>query len=134
MQIEKHEVRRTSIMRDALLGAAEATETPIACSLSDPELARRAAELERELFSAVEEVAELPDGYAYRFPADRQSIEKLVAFIAFERECCPFFTFELSFLPNQGPVWLQLRGSQEIEEFVSSLHGSISVAVTNRSG
>jgi hypothetical protein len=95
-------------------------DTPIACSLSDPELARRAAELERDLFSAVAEIEELPDGYAYRFPADQAWIDKLIQFIAFERECCPFFTFELVFAPNQGPVWLRLRGSEEIKAFVAA--------------
>lgn len=101
--------------------AAATVETPIACNLSDPELARRAAELERGLFSAAEEVEELPDGYGYRFPADQEWLAKIVQFIGFERECCPFFTFELVFAPNQGPVWLRLRGSAEIKAFVAQI-------------
>ncbi|MGH2535442.1 MAG: hypothetical protein ACRDJW_24540 [Thermomicrobiales bacterium] len=103
---------------------SDQTAAPIACNLSDPELARWAAELERDLFSAVAEVEELPDGYAYRFPAAPDWIDKLIQFIAFERQCCPFFTFELVFEPNQGPVWLRLRGSDEIKAFVAQLHPS----------
>jgi hypothetical protein len=42
----------------------------------------------------------------------------MLAFIAVEKECCPFFTFELALEPNDGPVWLRLRGSAEIKAFV----------------
>jgi hypothetical protein len=38
-----------------------------------------------------------------------------VSFVAEERACCPFFTFELHYEPNLGPIWLRLRGSAEIK-------------------
>jgi hypothetical protein len=90
----------------------------IACLLSEREKAMRADEVGRELSGNVEEVEELADGYAYRFPAGEPWAEKLTAFVSFERRCCPFATYELSFTPHLGPVWLRVRGSAAVKRFV----------------
>ena len=94
-------------------------DIPIACALSDPELARRAAALEAELFAGVLETKELPDGYAFRFPAETGWLVSLATFIAEERRCCPFFTFELVCEPGEGPIWLRLRGREGVKEFIA---------------
>jgi hypothetical protein len=79
----------------------------------------RGEELAGGLFAAVEEVAELPDGYAYRFPSDGGQLEPLLEFIAAERRCCPFLAFELAFAPHGGPLWLRLRGSPQAKAFIA---------------
>ena len=94
---------------------------PIACLLPEEELAVREADLLRELFPAIQETRELPDGYAYRFPGDAEWVLKLAQFVVFERVCCPFFTFEMDFEPEQGPVWLHLRGPEGTKEFLEPL-------------
>jgi hypothetical protein len=33
--------------------------------------------------------------------------------------CCPFFTFELTFEPDSGPIWLRVRGQEGVKEFIS---------------
>jgi hypothetical protein len=103
-------------------GRTSSEEAPsdevIACLLSERERAIRADEIGRELSGHVEAIAELSDGYAYRFPAGEPWAEKLTEFVAFERRCCPFATYELSFAPHQGPVWLRVRGSAAIKRFV----------------
>ena len=38
-----------------------------------------------------------------------------------QRACCPFFTFALVFEPQQGPLWLHLRGPAGTKEFVASM-------------
>lgn len=93
-------------------------ETPVACLLSEREQAVRGDVLGREIFSRVEQVVELPDGYAYRFPAAEAGGEALLGFVAAERRCCPFLAFELAFEPDGGPVWLRLRGSADAKRFV----------------
>ena len=98
--------------------AQTATDLPIACALPDEELARRGEELSTDLFSACEQVSELPDGYAFRFPGERAWADKLLAFISSERECCPFFTFELLFEPDGGPISLRMRGPEGTKEFI----------------
>ena len=94
-------------------------DIPIACTLSDPELARRTAEIEESLFAGVLETSELSDGYAFRFPADPEWLPRLATFIAEERRCCPFFTFELVCQPAEGPIWLHLRGREGVKEFIA---------------
>lgn len=83
----------------------------IACSLSDPERARRLASLEREIFSRTITARELEDGYAFVFPGDREWLARLATFIAEERECCPFFRFELA-VEADGPIQLRLSGPE----------------------
>ena len=96
-----------------------AQDDVIACLLSEREAAIRGEELAGGLFAAVEEVAELLDGYGYRFPSDSTQLEPLLAFIAAERRCCPFLTFELAFEPHGGPLWLRLRGSPQVKAFIA---------------
>ena len=70
------------------------------------------------LFSRITGKKELPDGYAFEFPGDPQMTEKLVNFIQGERSCCTFFRFELEFEPDNGPVWLSLRGPDPVKSFI----------------
>jgi hypothetical protein len=91
----------------------------IACLLSEREAAIRGEELASGLFAAVEEITELPDGYGYRFSGDGSPLELLLEFIAAERRCCPFLTFELVFPLHNGPLWLRLRGSPEVKSFIA---------------
>ena len=91
---------------------------PVACNLSEPDVAVRREVVTHDLFRHAEETRELEDGFAYRFPAAEPRAGKLLDFMAAERRCCTFFTFELAFEPNAGPVWLRLRGSPEIKAFI----------------
>jgi hypothetical protein len=101
-----------------------ANELPIACTLSGAELAERGDEV-GDLFKAVEQVRELADGYAFRFSGSDASASSLLEFVLAERRCCPFFTFELVFEPNSGPIWVHLRGSSAIKEYVAAAWGEI---------
>jgi hypothetical protein len=98
--------------------AIKAEDLAIACRLSEAEQAIREEELARDIFSNCQEVIELADGYAFRFAGDGEWAAKLVEFIALERKCCPFFTFELVFEPQEGPIWLRLRGPEGVKDFV----------------
>lgn len=109
-------------MRKELLMSDQVTqhidEACIACKLLGQEFAERKEAISRDLFAHVEQVEELPDGFGYRFPAAEPWAAKILEFIAAEKQCCPFFTFELVFEANDGPLWLRLRGSAEIKAFV----------------
>jgi len=96
----------------------------IACLLSEREAAIRGEELAGGLFVAVEEVAELSDGYGYRFSNNASHLEPLLEFIAAECRCCPFLTFELAFEPYSGPLWLRLRGSPQVKAFIAEAFNS----------
>ncbi|MDQ2805973.1 MAG: hypothetical protein M3Z04_03495 [Chloroflexota bacterium] len=99
----------------------ETNSLPIACSLTDTALAERQKQLILALFNVIQQVQELADGYAFQFASDRNTVARLTEFISVERECCPFFAFELIFEPNRGPLWLRLRGGAGVKEFIQTL-------------
>ena len=70
------------------------------------------------LFGAVQEIRELPNGYAFRLPNDASLLLKATEFITLERLCCPFFGFGLEVEPEGGPVWLRLTGGAGIKPFI----------------
>ncbi len=95
--------------------------SPVACCLSAPERRARQAALQATVFAEARQAQELADGYALQFAGDAAQTAQLLDFITFERECCPFFTFELHFEPDHGPVWLRLRGPEGTKAFVGEL-------------
>lgn len=100
-------------------------EPSLACTLLGRELAERKEAISRDLFAHADRVEELPDGFGYRFPSADPWAANALDVIAVERRCCPFFTFELVFEPNDGPLWLRLRGSEAIKDVVRSELGGI---------
>ena len=103
-------------------------DLPIVCRLLGPELRAREQVLQREIFSGVQEVRELPDGYALRYPGEARWLATLAEFIRFERACCPFLRFELHAEQQDGPLWLRLRGPEGAKEFIAALLGSAATA------
>lgn len=95
-------------------------EPGLSCSLVGREFAERKETLTRDLFAHAEHVEELPDGFAYRFPAGDPWPGQVLDVIAAERKCCPFFTFEMVFEPDGGPLWLRLRGPEGVKAFVGA--------------
>ena len=102
----------------------QADDEVIACLLSERDYAIRSEELAGGLFATVEAIDELPDGYAYRFAGAESPLESLLEFIAAERRCCPFLTFEIAFEPHGGPLWLRMRGSPRVKAFIADAFNS----------
>src|SRR5436305_10154840 len=95
-------------------------ESPLACDMSafaPAERSRHLAAIE-EVFGAVKEIRELPDGYAFRLPGESAWVMKIADFITRERLCCPFFGFALELEPEGGALWLSLTGREGIKPFV----------------
>ena len=89
----------------------------IACRLSGEGLKDR-MEVVRELYSGVLSTRELADGYELTYPGSDEWAEKLTDFIRSERQCWPFFVFELKFEPEQGPIRMSIRGGDGVKEFL----------------
>jgi hypothetical protein len=70
------------------------------------------------LFKTAQEVQELPDGFAIRFPNEPGKFMEIANFIESERLCCPFFNFNLEVEPNQGPLWLRLTGGEGVKDLL----------------
>jgi hypothetical protein len=96
-----------------------------------------------QLYGAVQEVQELPDGYAFRLP-NRPEILPLVAEdLNMERLCCPFVRYTLDVEPYGGPYWLRFTGGAGVKEFLrmsfescnllnEQVAGAAGFSVTNR--
>lgn len=97
-----------------------ADTTVAACKLTDKEQVKRSQRLRKELFSKVREVRELEDGYALKLPGEKEMVDKVYEHSMIERECCPFFEFEITMTPDHGPVWLKFKGGQKIKEMLNA--------------
>ena len=105
------------------------TDIPLACGLTGREKTGRLRELARMLSQRIGDVRELEDGYALAVPGTGKWLAAVTEFIALERECCPFLTFELVLEPQRGPLTVRMRGPPGVKEF---LRGE--AAVFGRSG
>jgi hypothetical protein len=90
----------------------------IACNLTPEELRKRGADLLPGLVQIALERRPIVDGYAFRFAPDPAVLESVVSIIKEERECCPFFRFQLTWEPAAGPVWLSVSGPVGTREFI----------------
>jgi RimJ/RimL family protein N-acetyltransferase len=97
-----------------------ALDVPIACTLTERELAERRAGLLAELGRHREEVHWLADGAAFRYPSTGAVLELITEFVRLESRCCPFLRFRLTVEPAGGPVWLELTGAPGTREFLEA--------------
>ena len=95
-------------------------EQPVACSLSEPELAARRASVLAAIRRDQQEARWLPDGVALRFAAEPGRLATLAAFIDLEHRCCAFLRFRLTVEPGGGPIWLELTGPPGTREFLAA--------------
>jgi hypothetical protein len=111
-----------SIEKDGGAGEQKAQEKkPIfACNLLalKPDERKRHSEVTKQMRGVTKEKRELADGYGFRFPSDQSTILLVSEFVARERLCCPFFTFEMVVEPEDGPLWLRLRGAEGVKKFI----------------
>ena len=88
------------------------------CKLTSPELQKRKATVLADLRRQVLEKKELANGYAFKFKGTDAVIDQLHEFIKTERQCCGFFTFNLSIAGDQGAIWLELTGDDGVKDFI----------------
>jgi hypothetical protein len=93
---------------------------PIACSLSDPELAGRRAELLTGVLREAHAIEPLPDGYRWRFSSAPNLLARLGSVIDGERHCCRFLKFDLHADADLGEVNLDVTGPDGTIEFLSA--------------
>ena len=98
------------------------SSAPLACRLSvfsQRDRARHAGLIE-QLKPLVEEVQELPAGYALRFTEDGSVFARLAEWMRLESVCCPFLDFKLQVVGRCGPVELRLTGRDGVKDFLRS--------------
>lgn len=97
---------------------AQSLELPVACILSAADLSQRKDDI-AELFAHAVAATEYADGYGFAFPAEERQAWQLLDFVLFERACCPFFTFALTFPAPHNVVWLHIRGNAEAKDMMT---------------
>jgi len=109
-------------------------DQPIVCDLTVFPAGERAqlAAAMPELFRAVQQARELPDGYAFQFPNQPGMFMALAHFVEHERQCCPFYHFALEAEPNGGPFWLRFTGSAEVKGFMQTVWKDLTQVVPMR--
>ena len=97
------------------------TAIPIACDLTafTADERERHSAVSSQVAAIVEEVQNLPDGYAFRYRTDASTWMLVAEFAELEGRCCPFFNFTLERVAA-GPVWLRLTGGPGVKEFIAS--------------
>lgn len=73
-----------------------------------------------KFFSSYEQLKELSDGYAFAYQWTNVLAADVVALIELIRRDIPSMQLELVCEPNNGPVWLHIRGSADIKALVHS--------------
>jgi hypothetical protein len=79
----------------------------------------RYRELGRFVGQSVQDVGELPDGYALQLPATAEAFFGVAEWITLERQCCPFMDFALDWRSSQGP-WLRLTGPDGVKAMIGA--------------
>ena len=112
-----------------VLGNGTPLSEIIACNLEAFTQAQRKLhrKLSEKVLTAFQEVKELGNGYAFRFPDDALLLQKINEWITLERLCCPFLNFKLEPLVLQSglsntnnSVWLHLTGGEGVKQFLRS--------------
>lgn len=96
------------------------TDTPIACSLSAPELRERERTILAGLRAHARRVVERPDGYVLELTPSDEAIAAATALIQLERRCCPFLRFTLTVEPAGAGVELALTGASGVRELLAT--------------
>jgi hypothetical protein len=65
-------------------------DTPIACTLSEPESRERGKTVLKSFGAQVRQVEARPDGYTIEIAATDEGLAAAMALIQVERLCCPF--------------------------------------------
>lgn len=99
---------------------AKSKSKQVACKLTTPELQLRKATILESLKKKLQEKKELANGYAYKFSGSDEMVDELTDFIKTERECCDFFTFNLSVNGDKSEAWLELKGAEGAKDFINS--------------
>lgn len=95
-------------------------QPPIACNLSalDSDARAEHGQISKAVLGSVTSIREQPGGYAFRLPTESEMIRKATAFVARERQCCPFFDFALEVGRDGGAVWLGVSGREGVKQYV----------------
>lgn len=100
---------------------AQHNDQPIICDLTAiPTEMREQHVLDAtDIFQKAEEIQELAQGYAFRFPNEAGMWSALASFVEYDRRCCPFYRFGLTAEANHGSLWLTMTGPEGTKDLLN---------------
>ena len=93
----------------------------LVCSLLPKEKQERQKQIKEVLVPFLIKKETIPNGIIFYFKDEENLSNQLMEFIALEKTCCPFFKFDLSILPFQQGIALQVSGMPGVKEFIGNL-------------
>ena len=94
---------------------------PIACTLTQAELATRRNNLLPGLLSRADLTETIPGGFRWSFSETNGLLNDIASVIEAERRCCRFVRFRLTLEPDGGPLWMEVTGPEGTQEFLGSV-------------
>lgn len=94
---------------------------PLACDLSPDSIRSGRARLLPGLADDAISRDETETGYRLTFPASSVTLQRVIAVVDAERQCCRWLHFELTIPPDRGPFTLTLSGPAGAREFLAAL-------------
>lgn len=93
----------------------------LVCKLIGAEKMKKKELLKTEIFSQVKGIDELENGYILKFEDKDDILLKLTDYLMIEKECCPFFIFDLNIQPNSNGISLKITGQEGAKDMLKPL-------------
>ncbi len=65
------------------------------------------------LLNSIDEIQEIEQGYAFKFRRSESLARRIADYLLFEAVNSPQLSFVLVVEPNEGGLWLQIRGPEK---------------------
>lgn len=108
-----------------------AAQLPVACTLTQAELATRRNELLPGLLSRANSQETIPGGLRWSFSETKGLLNDVASVIEAERRCCRFLRFRVTVEPDGGPLWMEVTGPEGAQEFLRSVLFNVSPSSTS---
>lgn len=99
------------------------TDGDLCCTFHQPQDIAHRGGLMTALYESALERRELEQGLAFRWSGDAATERRVFEFVAMERDCCPFLSFELRLAAERGSIWLTVKGPDRVKEFARAEMG-----------
>ncbi len=99
-------------------------DLPIICTLNEEQLRRRRREFLDHVKASAIRATELPDGYAYEFPPDAETLTMLARLVALEHDCCRFLTFKIVLAAGKSAAILEVSGPPTAKALIEDFLGA----------
>jgi hypothetical protein len=103
---------------NTIINAESNINCDISCRLTSELMRKRKSTIIHELVEKIIMTEETDKGYSFTFNYSEEILFRLAEFVKLEKECCPFFDFNLSVPGNINTIGLLLTGPDGTKDFI----------------